>query len=340
MQKKRILTIATTTMLLSVGTIVEVSNNNFSTVVEAQTTVKKLTHNAYVYNAKGKKTKIILKKGKKLKVTSCKTIKGKKYAKIGKNKFIVVSNFLKKSLSKKKSKVVKNNGQTTNDNSEVDPYEDEDDQTTKDWNKKYATGAIIEAIKPNSEMIQIGLGQRTYTVPKGTRFYIPATVMSLTSFQGLLPKKDYYITTTATADATVCAKASDFKTIDDPDYQRACAVYNLVHVDSDEGDDDQYNAITHDAQAVKDTTIYNANVKLNDDEAGDANENGYGNIQINKLTNHKMLRSGKRVPYGSDALAGLGKYNGSYYFIYSTENEDYAIKADDLIAVKAKSDEY
>lgn len=339
MQKKRILTIATT-MLLSVGTIVEVSNNNFSTVVEAQTTVKKLTHNAYVYNAKGKKTKIILKKGKKLKVTLCKTIKGKKYAKIGKNKFIVVSNFLKKSLSNKKSKVVKNNGQTTNDNSEVDPYEDEDDQTTKDWNKKYATGAIIEAIKPNSEMIQIGLGQRTYTVPKGTRFYIPATDMSLTSFQGLLPKKDYYITTTATADATVCAKASDFKTIDDPDYQRACAVYNLVHVDSDEGDDDQYNAITHDAQAVKDTTIYNANVKLNDDEAGDANENGYGNIQINKLTSHKTLKSGKRVPYGSDALVGLGKYNGSYYFIYSTENEDYAIKADDLKAVKAKSDEY
>ena len=340
MQKKRILTIATTTMLLSVGTIVEVSNNNFSTVVEAQTTVKKLTHNAYVYNAKGKKTKIILKKGKKLKVTSCKTIKGKKYAKIGKNKFIVVSNFLKKSLSKKKSKVVKNNGQTTNDNSEVDPYEDEDDQTTKDWNKKYATGAIIEAIKPNSEMIQIGLGQRTYTVPKGTRFYIPATDMSLTSFQGLLPKKDYYITTTATADATVCAKASDFKTIDDTDYQRACAVYNLVHVDSDEGDDDQYNAITHDAQAVKDTTIYAANTKYDENEAGSENENGYGNIQINKLTSHKTLKSGKRVPYGSDALAGLGKYNGLYYFIYSTENEDYAIKADDLKAVKAKSDEY
>lgn len=248
---------------------------------------------------------------------------------------------MKKSLSNKKSKVVKNNGQTTNDNSEVDPYEDEDDQTTKDWNKKYATGAIIEAIKPNSEMIQMGLGQRTYTVPKGTRFYIPATDMSLTSFQGLLPKKDYYITTTATADATVCAKASDFKTIDDPDYQRACAVYNLVHVDSDEGDDDQYSAITHDAQAVKDTTIYNANVKLNDDEAGDANENGYGNIQINKLTSHKTLKSGKRVPYGSDALAGLGKYNDSYYFIYATDNDkDYAIKADDLKAVKAKSDEY
>lgn len=64
MKKKNILTIATTTMLLSVGTIVEVSNNNFSTVVEAQTTVKKLTHNAYVYNAKGKKTKIILKKAR------------------------------------------------------------------------------------------------------------------------------------------------------------------------------------------------------------------------------------------------------------------------------------
>lgn len=62
MKKKNILTIATTTMLLSVGTIVEVSNNNFSTVVEAQTTVKKLTHNAYVYNAKGKKDQNYLEK--------------------------------------------------------------------------------------------------------------------------------------------------------------------------------------------------------------------------------------------------------------------------------------
>ena len=190
-------------------------------------------------------------------------------------------------------------------------------------------------------MIQIGLGQRTYTVPKGTRFYLPEAEMTLTNFGGLLPKREYYITTNALADASVLAKASDFKPIVDLDYQRACAVYNLVHVDSDEGDDDQYNAITHDAQAVKDTTIYNANVKLNDDEAGDANENGYGNIQINKLTNHKILRSGKRVPYGSYGLLGLGKYNGSYYFIYATDNgKDYAIKADDLKAVKAKSDEY
>ena len=339
MKKKNILTIATTTMLLSVGTIVEVSNNNFSTVVEAQTTVKKLTHNAYVYNAKGKKTKIILKKGKKLKITSYKTIKGKKYAKIGKNKFIVASNFLKSS-TKKKSKITKNKISKEDNNSSED-IDDIDDQTTKDWNKKYSTGAIIEATKPNSEMIQIGLGQRTYTVPKGTRFYLPEAEMTLTNFGGLLPKREYYITTNALADASVLAKASDFKPIVDLDYQRACAVYNLVHVDSDEGDDDQYNAITHDAQAVKDTTIYNANVKLNDDEAGDANENGYGNIQINKLTNHKILRSGKRVPYGSDGLLGLGKYNGSYYFIYATDNgKDYAIKADDLKAVKAKSDEY
>lgn len=338
MKKKRILTIAATTIFLSVGTIVEVSNNNFSTVVEAKTTVKKLTHNAYVYNAKGKKTKIILKKGKKLKITSYRTIKGKKYAKIGKNKFIVASNFLKSS-TKKKSKITKNKISKEDNNSSED-IDDIDDQTTKDWNKKYSTGAIIEATKPNSEMIQIGLGQRTYTVPKGTRFYLPEAEMTLTNFGGLLPKREYYITTNALADASVLAKASDFKPIVDLDYQRACAIYNLVHVDSDEGDDDQYNAITHDAQAVKDTTIYAANTKYDENEAGSENENGYGNIQINKLTSHKTLKSGKRVPYGSDALAGLGKYNGSYYFIYSTENEDYAIKADDLKAVKTKSDEY
>lgn len=193
MKKKNILTIATTTMLLSVGTIVEVSNNNFSTVVEAQTTVKKLTHNAYVYNAKGKKTKIILKKGKKLKITSYRTIKGKKYAKIGKNKFIVASNFLKSS-TKKKSKITKNKISEEDNNSSED-IDDIDDQTTKDWNKKYSTGAIIEATKPNSEMIQIGLGQRTYTVPKGTRFYLPEAEMTLTNFGGLLPKREYYITT-------------------------------------------------------------------------------------------------------------------------------------------------
>lgn len=54
-----------------------------------------LTKKSYVYNAKGKKTKVFYRKGKKIKTLGTIKINGKKYYRIGKNKYILIKNLKK-----------------------------------------------------------------------------------------------------------------------------------------------------------------------------------------------------------------------------------------------------
>lgn len=60
-----------------------------------------LIRKSYVYNVKGKKTKTLYRKGRKIKVLGTKKIKGKKYYRIGKNKYVLVKNFKKKKTNYK-----------------------------------------------------------------------------------------------------------------------------------------------------------------------------------------------------------------------------------------------
>lgn len=60
-----------------------------------------LIRKSYVYNSKGKKTKTVYRKGRKIKVLDTKKIKGKKYYRIGKNKYVLVKNFKKKKTASK-----------------------------------------------------------------------------------------------------------------------------------------------------------------------------------------------------------------------------------------------
>ncbi len=60
-----------------------------------------LIRKTYVYNAKGKRTKTVYRKGRKIKVLGTKKIKGKKYYRIGKNKYVLVKNFKKKKTNYK-----------------------------------------------------------------------------------------------------------------------------------------------------------------------------------------------------------------------------------------------
>lgn len=93
--KKRLLVSLSAAAVLSVSSVALVNNNveNTPTVVQAATYKKKLTKNAYIYNAKGKRVgKKVLKKGKLVKILGRKTIKGKKYYKIGKNKYVRTAN--------------------------------------------------------------------------------------------------------------------------------------------------------------------------------------------------------------------------------------------------------
>lgn len=60
-----------------------------------------LIRKTYVYNAKGKKTKTVYRKGRKIKILGTKKIKGKKYYRIGKSKYVLVKNFKKKKATPK-----------------------------------------------------------------------------------------------------------------------------------------------------------------------------------------------------------------------------------------------
>ena len=105
-KNKKVLVNLSVATLLSVGAVTVSQTNTTPTVVEASVSQKKLTHNAYVYKSTGKRYgKKVLKKGKTVKVYGAKTIKGKKYYRIGKNQYVKVSNF----KVRKMANVVANN---------------------------------------------------------------------------------------------------------------------------------------------------------------------------------------------------------------------------------------
>ena len=98
--KKNVLVSLSVATLLSIGAvgvneINGVANN--TNVVQAAVKNGKLTHNAYIYKSNGNRYgKKVLKKGKTVKILGTKKIYGKKYYRIGKNQYVKVANFAKK----------------------------------------------------------------------------------------------------------------------------------------------------------------------------------------------------------------------------------------------------
>lgn len=98
--KKNVLVSLSVATLLSVGAVGvnevnSVANN--TSIVQAAVKKSKLTHNAYVYKSNGTRYgKKVLKKGKTVNVLGQKKIHGKKYYRIGKNQYVKVANFAKK----------------------------------------------------------------------------------------------------------------------------------------------------------------------------------------------------------------------------------------------------
>lgn len=101
-----------------------------------------LIRKSYVYNAKGKKTKSSYRKGRKIKILGTKKIKGKKYYRIGKNKYILVKDFKKKPHKTTNKESNDNYDQqtptqpvsdTSNNNSSDDSYVDPQEQARKDF---------------------------------------------------------------------------------------------------------------------------------------------------------------------------------------------------------------
>ncbi|WP_242367569.1 SLAP domain-containing protein [Lactobacillus intestinalis] len=99
--KRNIIMSVTAAALLSLGagSVTPVTNSS----VQAATITKKLTHNAALYNVKGKRIgKKSLKKNKKVRILGTKKINGKTYYKVGKNSYIKVANFKKIKKATKK----------------------------------------------------------------------------------------------------------------------------------------------------------------------------------------------------------------------------------------------
>lgn len=78
---------------VAIGKNQYVKANNFEKDTPKAGSTVRLTHNAYIYNAKGKRVgKKILKQGEKINFIDIVTINGQRYSKIGKNKFVKNSN--------------------------------------------------------------------------------------------------------------------------------------------------------------------------------------------------------------------------------------------------------
>lgn len=85
--KKNIIPLIVASAILTIGTIA-------TDTVDAAT--MHVTHNSYVYNAKGKRTKHkLLRRGKSIKTSGLKKIKGKYYWRIGKNQYVRKTNISK-----------------------------------------------------------------------------------------------------------------------------------------------------------------------------------------------------------------------------------------------------
>ena len=103
--------------LLSFGLLTGVTNNNEVSAAVQVGQSNRLERNAYIYNSQGRRTKKnVWKHGKKVLVLGTKTIKGKKYARIGRNQYIRLTNFKKYNTSSKPTALLKHNAYVFDEN--------------------------------------------------------------------------------------------------------------------------------------------------------------------------------------------------------------------------------
>ena len=103
--------------LLSFGLLTGVTNNNEVSAAVQVGQSNRLERNAYIYNSQGHRTKKnVWKHGKKVLVLGTKTIKGKKYARIGRNQYIRLTNFKKYNTISKPTALLKHNAYVFDEN--------------------------------------------------------------------------------------------------------------------------------------------------------------------------------------------------------------------------------
>lgn len=207
--KKTLITSIAAVTLLSAGAAV-VNQNNASQVVEAKTVTKRLSRNSVVYKANGKRaSKKTLKKGKKVKVYGYKKIHGKKYARIGKGKYVRSSNLaaIKKAKATKKSKPAKKPVDTTKAMYKQwikDIKKDKGNLVAIRDTHEYDTSDDHDAIPENGTNIRAG---QPYDI--GVKLFSPDDEDAALDYEVEKIKGEYYIDSEG-PDGSTAIKASDF----------------------------------------------------------------------------------------------------------------------------------
>ena len=296
--------------LMAVAPVASFSHFESSTVQAASST-KKLTHNAAVYNAKGKRVgKKTLKKNKKVRILGTKRINGKAYYKIGKNSYVRTANF---------KKVVKSNAKKSSSTSEEDSFVEEMKKRSSDPTlNNYRDQVLKNSTSKDKVTVVFNKDSHSYygddedlevvdNIPAGTEITIVAP--SIEKFGG-----EYYLSDTG-EDNTNYYKLSDVSFNGyDPDHD--------AKLKSLQKQVDKMINKSEDGEVL--ITPNNGNVPMYE-------SNGEGGLE----TKPSGVMS-KPVRTGSvDVL----RNNQKYYYSYSSYDGDYSVSVNDVTLSPAPADE-
>ena len=293
--------------LMAVAPVASFSHFESSTVQAASST-KKLTHNAVVYNAKGKRVgKKNLKKNKKVRILGTKRINGKAYYKIGKNSYVRTANF---------KKVVKSNAKKSSSTSEEDSFVEEMKKRSSDPTlNNYRDQVLKNSTSKDKVTIVFNKDSHSYygddedlevvdNIPAGTEITIVAP--SIEKFGG-----EYYLSDTG-EDNTNYYKLSDVSFNGyDPDHDAKLKSLQK-----------QVDKMTENGDVI--ITPKGGNVfryEPNGDEGLDNEPSG---------TLNKPVRT---------SSIDVVRHNQKYYYSYSGDDGDYAVNIDEVTLSAAPADD-
>lgn len=301
--KKNLLVSVAAVALLSAGAGI-VSQESNTQVVEAKAVSKKLTHNAAVYNSKGKRTHAkTLKKGKKVRVYGTKNIKGKKYYRIGKNKYVKIANFAKPKKKASHKKQVTGLQAAINKNSFQNPIVSW--HADLEEKKESEKTAEVKAIRDTT--VRDGrTGSVVKTFKAGTTFWITS----------IFSDKDVIVSELMTVDVVnpLFFKAGDleftgYKPNNDPKIKKMNAEIKALKKDGD-AIDIYPNDLNEPIYEYDET--YNLRGKAIPFKDSDSN---YEECQ--QMANYL------------DQIVPV-KINGEYYYCFSIDDVNYVIKANNV----------
>lgn len=285
--------------------IAAVTPNDSATIVEAaKSSSKKLSHKTAIYTASGKKTKRVIKKGKTVKVLGYKSIKGTKYARIGKNAYVKVSNL---SVTKKKK-----------------PQTQRTLSFEEQWDNKYGSGVILTA-KKDTFLNWVNSGNMI-NQPAGSTLYVPSASVDEGDQFEYNGRPARAIVLVVGPDDSAVVPYDDYTPSIDPGYSQAAKGYNKI------SPDEETEEVYYYAKVQNATSAYIIPASNNE-------EFDYMKEIVNTVptipTESKLFNLEKGIVLSSDyTVNGIAKdKNGKYCIVFHEDTEDH----DRIIAVPAEN---